>query len=299
MTKKTDLPAMPFYVGDWLKCPEVRALSPDVRGLWFDLLCYMWESTERGVMVKPNGKPYTQNEIIRIVGLDNQNSGIWLTYLLDNGVCSARETDGAIFSRRMVRDEEIRLIRRESGKRGGNPKLLDNQEDNQILNQSPNQITEDENEYIDSSNSSSKEREVIGEGVQFKTAGLKPEIKKDYFSILLDEFCFSYQSANGFEYQVLYPGKEKQALGKLQKLYKSENPTATTEQAIQDFRRTFDICNRIRDPWLKNNMSPTIIATKLNEIKQVLRNGNKQPTGKSGATDAELAEVVARHFGQK
>jgi len=45
--KKDDLPAMPFYVGDWLKCPEVRALPLDYRALWFDMLCFMWESTER------------------------------------------------------------------------------------------------------------------------------------------------------------------------------------------------------------------------------------------------------------
>ena len=121
--KKRDLPYMPFYVGDWLKCPEVRALPPDYRGLWFDLLCYMWESTERGIMVTPKGRPYTDNEIIRMIGLDNQNSGIWLTTLLSEGVCYRRE-DGAIYSKRMVRDEKIRQIRRETGAKGGNPKLL-------------------------------------------------------------------------------------------------------------------------------------------------------------------------------
>ena len=137
--KKKDLPAMPFYVGDWLKCPEVRALSPDYRGLWFDMLCYMWESTERGVMINPNGKPYSDSEIIRMVGLDNQNSGNWLTILLDNGVCLRRE-DGAIFSKRMVKDEKLRQIRKESGSKGGNPKLLDNQLDNQ----QDNLLSEDE-----------------------------------------------------------------------------------------------------------------------------------------------------------
>jgi hypothetical protein len=130
MSKKYDLPAMPWYVGDWLKCPEVRALPPDYRGLWFDLICYMWESTERGVMIKPNGQPYSDNDIIRMVGLDNQNTGIWLTSLLDNGVCDRRD-DGAIYSKRMVRDEEIRKIRREVGLKGGNPKLLVNQISNQ------------------------------------------------------------------------------------------------------------------------------------------------------------------------
>lgn len=132
MPKKYDLPAMPWYVGDWLKCPEVRALAPDYRGLWFDLICYMWESTERGVMIKPNGQPYSDKEIIRMVGLDNQNTGLWLTHLLDNGICFRRD-DGCIYSKRMIRDEEIRIIRHQVGSKGGNPLLLVNHQVNQNI----------------------------------------------------------------------------------------------------------------------------------------------------------------------
>ena len=119
MATKTNLPAMPFYVGDWLKCPEVKVLQPDVRGLWFDMICYMWESVERGVMVKPNHHPYSKEEIIRMIGLDCSNSGNWLNVLIDNGVCSIRESDGAIYSRRMVRDEDIRHKRSRAGTKGG------------------------------------------------------------------------------------------------------------------------------------------------------------------------------------
>ena len=137
---------MPFYVGDWLKCPEVRALTPDCRGLWFDLLCYMWESTERGVMVTPNGRPYTDNEIVRMVGLDNQNSGIWLTTLLSEGVCS-RRPDGAVFSKRMVRVEQTRQIRRETGAKGGNPALLDKAILNSDLNQKPESDIENDIDF--------------------------------------------------------------------------------------------------------------------------------------------------------
>ena len=121
--KKTDLPAMPFYVGDWMKCPEVRALTPDLRGLWFDLICYMWQSPEKGVMVKPNGAPYTEAEIIRMVGLDCQNSDTWIQTLLRDGVCRQRE-DGAIYSRFMLRQEEMRKMREMAGKKGGNPNLI-------------------------------------------------------------------------------------------------------------------------------------------------------------------------------
>lgn len=154
---------MPFYVGDWLKCPEVRALPPDARGLWFDLICFMWESTERGVMVKPNGKAYSDADIIRMVGLDNQNSGIWLTLLLDNHVCSRRE-DGAIYSRKMVKDEKIRAMRREIGAKGGNPRLLDKPDLTNLVNQN----TEDETEY-ENENSIKKEEQNQPVGVSHET----------------------------------------------------------------------------------------------------------------------------------
>jgi hypothetical protein len=109
---------MPFFTRDWLSCAEVKVLAPDVRGLWFDMICYMWESVERGVMVKPNHQPYTKDEITLMIGRDCSGSYAWFDTLIDNGVCAVRE-DGAIYSRRMVKDEEIRGKRREAGKKGG------------------------------------------------------------------------------------------------------------------------------------------------------------------------------------
>ena len=50
MSKKHDLPAMPFYFGDWFKCPEVRAMNLETRMIWFEMLGLMWESTERGYL---------------------------------------------------------------------------------------------------------------------------------------------------------------------------------------------------------------------------------------------------------
>lgn len=158
---------MPWYTGDWLKSPEVRAMPPDYRGLWFDCLCYMWESTERGVLVKPNGKPYSKEDIVRMVGLDNQNSSNWLTYIIENEVCSIREIDKAIYSRHMVKDEEIRQIRKKVGKMGGNPNLVKqnlNREVNQIINQGDNLNTEDEDEDEDENenrNENDIETEVV------------------------------------------------------------------------------------------------------------------------------------------
>lgn len=109
---------MPFDTRDWLCCPELKVLAPDVRGLWLDMLCYMWESPERGVMVKPTLELYTKREIVRMVGLDSEGTGRWLDSLIEAGVCGVR-ADGAIYSRRMVREEDLRQKRAVAGSKGG------------------------------------------------------------------------------------------------------------------------------------------------------------------------------------
>lgn len=116
--KKHDLPALPFYVGDWLKCPEVRALSLEARAIWFDMLCYMWESTERGYLTI-NGKPIPDKNLAQMLGVDEILLKQILKQLSDFAIYSVRESDGALYSRKMVKDEEIRKIRQKVGSEGG------------------------------------------------------------------------------------------------------------------------------------------------------------------------------------
>ena len=123
------LPAIQFYPGDWHKDQGVQALDLAQRGAWFELLLMMHDSDERGVLLV-NGAPMPDAVIARRLGLDNQTANQILTTLLDFGVASRRESDGALFCRRMVKDENLRQVRTAAGKKGGNPLLL---------NQTPNQ----------------------------------------------------------------------------------------------------------------------------------------------------------------
>ena len=91
----------------------------------------MHDSDERGVLLV-NGAPMPDAVIARRLGLDNQSANQILTTLLDFGVASRRESDGALFCRRMVKDENLRRVRTAAGKKGGNPLLL-----NQTPNQTP------------------------------------------------------------------------------------------------------------------------------------------------------------------
>ena len=117
------LPAIQFYPGDWHKDQGVQALDLAQRGAWFELLLMMHDSDERGVLLV-NGQPMPDAVIARRLGLDNQTANQILTTLLTFGVASRRESDGALFCRRMVKDENLRQVRTAAGKKGGNPLLL-------------------------------------------------------------------------------------------------------------------------------------------------------------------------------
>lgn len=113
---KDQLPAMPFYFGDWRKSPEIRALDLDVRMIWFEMLGLMWESTERGYLTL-NGKVVKTPVIAKMLGIDITTLEHALQQMEEFNVYSRRD-DGAIFSRKMVRDEEKRKAKSRAGQYG-------------------------------------------------------------------------------------------------------------------------------------------------------------------------------------
>lgn len=117
------LPAFQVYPGDWRKDPGVQSLDFHDRGVWWEMLCLMHESERRGVLVL-NGRAMTEESLSRLLGLDKQILTNTLTNILTLGVASREEDTGAIYCRRMVRDENLRQVRTESGKKGGNPNLV-------------------------------------------------------------------------------------------------------------------------------------------------------------------------------
>jgi uncharacterized protein YdaU (DUF1376 family) len=111
------LPALQFYPGDWRKDPGVQAVDLYCRGFWFECLMLMHESEERGVL-SINGKPIPVENLARLLGETKKKTQKTIEILLEFGVAAKRE-DGAIFCRRMVRDEQIRADRAEAGRKGG------------------------------------------------------------------------------------------------------------------------------------------------------------------------------------
>ena len=117
------LPALQFYPGDWRKDPGVQSLNYFDRGVWFEILCLMHESSDRGKLLL-NGQPMPDDALATILGLDKQILTTTLNTLLTYGVASRDEETGALINRRMVKDEELRQKRTEAGKLGGNPVLV-------------------------------------------------------------------------------------------------------------------------------------------------------------------------------
>lgn len=117
-------PSFQFYPSDWRKDSGLRLCSLAARGLWVEIMCIAHECDEYGKL-KQNGRAFSHKTLAKLVGLSPQTTLKLLKELEENGVFS-RDEDGAIYSRRMVKDEALRQIRAEAGSKGGNPILLGN-----------------------------------------------------------------------------------------------------------------------------------------------------------------------------
>lgn len=89
-----------------MKDPDLRRCSPAARGVWMDMLCLMFECPERGVLASLAG-PWTDQEIAGAVSGETPVVLAAINELVAKGVAS-RRADGAIVSRRLVRDEKER-----------------------------------------------------------------------------------------------------------------------------------------------------------------------------------------------
>ena len=110
-------PAFQFYPADWRKDAELQSCSIAARGLWHELLCVMHECEPYGHLTL-NCKAMPDTNAARLVGVEAREFRKLLAELEAVGVPS-RTSDGILYSRRMVRDEQLRNSRAEGGIAGG------------------------------------------------------------------------------------------------------------------------------------------------------------------------------------
>lgn len=154
---ESNLPAFQFYPADWLTSSKVRLLSLEEKGFYIELLCHLHKGAHRGKLCDENGTPYTTEEVSLLMGYPLSLVEICLTKFLTKKILEVEEGTGIIFQPRMVRDENLRQIRKNCGKLGGNP-LLVNQKPTTPLNQKPTPSS--------SSSSSSSIKEIHKESAE-------------------------------------------------------------------------------------------------------------------------------------
>lgn len=113
ITKTMKRPSFQFYPGDWMHDTALRSCSLEARGLWIDMLCLMHQGQPYGHLTVGQ-KRIELPVLARMVGATDKAVKKSLAELEDAGVFT-RTSAGIIYSRRMVRDEEIRQVRAAGG----------------------------------------------------------------------------------------------------------------------------------------------------------------------------------------
>lgn len=99
-------PSFQFYPGDWLRDAALRMCSSAARGLWIDMISFMHQAQPYGHLTF-NGRPVDAGQLAKMVGEAPKDVARWMNELSAAGVYSTDE-NGAIYSRKMVRDELAR-----------------------------------------------------------------------------------------------------------------------------------------------------------------------------------------------
>lgn len=106
MAKAQKLPYMQFYPADLDAEPTLRLCSWEACWLWIKLLGFMHHSPERGFLLKANGKPYTEDELVLTIAgatIDKIRNAL---FELETNAVYSRDRRGFIYNRKMVKGEK-------------------------------------------------------------------------------------------------------------------------------------------------------------------------------------------------
>jgi hypothetical protein len=110
------------------------------------------------------------------------------------------------------------------------------------------------------------------------------ETKQDFIEELITIYKDLYAQNKGVEYISLgkgglSAGKDRQAVGVLLNYIKANSKEKlSSEEMKQKFKNLFLACFNIKDTWLSNNLTLTIISSKINEIILTLKNNGSSKT---------------------
>ena len=135
-------PAFQFYPGDWRRDSALQSCSLAARGLWLEMMCLMHDGQPYGHL-RVGEKLITPPVLARMVGGEAKDISVLLKELKQAGVFSVTK-GGVTFSRRMVRDEEIRKKRAAAGEQSEkNPNVPRKKEEEGLPEGYPSRISSD------------------------------------------------------------------------------------------------------------------------------------------------------------
>lgn len=114
-------PSFQFYPADWLNDIKLQSCSLSAQGLLVNLICLMHQSNPYGYLTINNLVP-DDKTVSKLLRLNHKTYDKTLMELILYGVLKRNEK-GVIYCERMVKDEQLREIRRKAGKLGGSPLL--------------------------------------------------------------------------------------------------------------------------------------------------------------------------------
>lgn len=125
-------PWLKFYPQSWRSDEMLRNCSLAARGLWIEMIALMHTSERYGFLLI-NGKPPSDRQLQRQTGAESLEEIGDLIAELERENVFSRDSDGVIFSRKMVRDAKLFAKASNFGKRGAKAKALREKEETPTL----------------------------------------------------------------------------------------------------------------------------------------------------------------------
>jgi hypothetical protein len=119
-----DQPYFPLYVQDYLTDEKLNMCTWSTQGVYIKLLCLFHKSDPYGTILLKQKDKLTQNiaydfaiKISKLLPIDKDKLHEAIKELIEEGCLT--QIEDKLFQKRMVRDNEISLLRADAGKKGG------------------------------------------------------------------------------------------------------------------------------------------------------------------------------------
>lgn len=129
--RKSKKESFAFYPQDWMSDSRLRLCSAGARGLWIDIMCLMYLSSERGYLLIDD-TVLDEKMLQKTLGYDAQEFDVFFTELIKYKIIKKDEKN-RYFCKTMVNAQQLSEKRSTSGKLGGNPNLRVLVKQNDIL----------------------------------------------------------------------------------------------------------------------------------------------------------------------